>query len=102
MKTKNFIVSAITATCLALLAACGGSSTQEAAGTLTEAKKQTPPAMEESVDAAVTPDAAKAAEAAAAAPADGDAAGAAVADGAPGGKDSRPNVQNNKQPVSIP
>jgi hypothetical protein len=39
---------------------------------------------------------------AAAAPADGDAASAAVADGAPGGKDSRPNVQNNKQPVSIP
>ena len=102
MKTKNFIVSAITATCLALLAACGGSSTQEAAGTLTEAKQQTPLAMEEPVDAAVTPEAARAAEAAAAAPADGDAAGAAVADGAPGGKDSRPNVQNNKQPVSVP
>ena len=77
------------ATCLALLAACGGSSTQEAAGTLTEAKQQTPPAMEVPVDTAVTPDAAKAAEAAAAAPADGDAAGAAVADGAPGAKDGR-------------
>ena len=102
MKTKNFIVSAITATCLALLAACGGSSTQEAAGTLTEAKQQTPPAMEEPVDAAVTPEAAKAAEAAAAAPAEGDAAGAAVADGAPGGKGSRSNSNVNSRPVSIP
>ena len=89
MKTKNFVVSAASLVCLALLTACGGSSTQEAAGTLTEAKQQTPPAMEEPVDTAVTPDAAKAAEAAAAAPADGDAASAAVADGAPGAKDGR-------------
>jgi hypothetical protein len=89
MKTKNFIVSAASVACLALLTACGGGSTQEAAGTLTEAKQQTPPAMEEPVDTAVTPNAAKAAEAAAAAPADGDAASAAVADGAAGAKDGR-------------
>ena len=101
MKTTNFIVSAASLACFALLTACGGGSTQEAAGTLTEAKQQTPPAMEEPVDTAVTPDAAKAAEAAAAAPADGDAASAAVADGAPGGKDSRPNVKNKKQ-FSVP
>ena len=102
MKTKNFLISAASVACLALLTACGGSSTQEAAGTLTEAKQQTPPAMEEPVDTAVTPDAAKAAEAAAAAPADGDAAGAAVADGAPGGKGSRSNSNVNSRPVSIP
>ena len=95
MKTKNFIFSAITATCLALLTACGGGSTQEAAGTLTEAKEQTPPAMEEPVDTAVTPDAAKAAEAAAAAPADGDAAGAAIAEGTPGAKDGRQSNERN-------
>ena len=89
MNIKHLRIAATTAACLALLTACGGSSTQEAAGTLTEAKEQTPPAMEEPVDTAVTPDAAKAAEAAAAAPADGDAAGAAVADGAPGAKDGR-------------
>ena len=89
MKTKNFLVFAASVTCFALLTACGGGSTQEAAGTLTEAKQQTPPAMEDPEDAAVTPDAAKAAEAAAAAPAEGDAAGAAVADGAPGAKDGR-------------
>ena len=102
MKTKNFIVSAASLACFALLTACGGGSTQEAAGTLTEAKQQTPPAMEEPVDTAVTPDAAKAAEAAAAAPAEGDAAGAAVADGAPGGKGSRSNSNVNSRPVSIP
>ena len=89
MKTKNFLIFAASVACFALLTACGGGSTQEAAGTLTEAKQQTPPAMEEPVDTAVTPDAAKAAEAAAAAPAEGDAAGAAVADGAPGAKDGR-------------
>ena len=89
MKTKNFLTSIASVACFALLTACGGGSTQEAAGTLTEAKQQTPPAMEEPVDAAVTPDAAKAAEAAAAAPADGDAAGAAIADGRPGAKDGR-------------
>ncbi len=89
MKTKNFLIFAASVACFALLTACGGSSTQEAAGTLTEAKEQTPPAMEEPVDAAVTPDAAKAAEAAAAAPAEGDAAGAAIADGTPGAKDGR-------------
>ena len=99
MKTKNFVVSAASVACLALLTACGGGSTQEAAGTLTEAKQQTPPAMEEPVDAAVTPEAAKAAEAAAAAPAEGDAAGAAVADGAPGAKDGRQSNERKNNDV---
>lgn len=81
MKMSKLMVAFSACGLLALLAACGGSSTNDAAGTLVEAKQETVAVPEASADTAATVDAAKAAEAAAAAGAEGDAATAAKANG---------------------
>ena len=82
MKTKNFIVSAASLACLALLTACGGgSAANDAAGTLMEAKQSTAEAKHATTEEAhTTEDQAAAAEAANVAT-EGDAASAAKANG---------------------
>jgi len=85
MKTSKLLIAATACGFFALLAACGGSASNDAAGTLMEAKRATTetaaPAAAPAADAA----AAAAAEAAAKAGAEGDAASASAAAAGPAG-----------------
>jgi hypothetical protein len=86
----------------AALSACGGAASnggaaKEAAGTLTEAKRDITVVSEAPADAATQAAGAGAAEAAAKVGAEGTAADAAVADGFVGGKDNKATkgLENN-------
>ena len=86
MKTKNFIVSAASLACLALLTACGGgSAANDAAGTLMEAKQSTVEVKNAPTEEVPTAEDHAAAAEAANVAAEGDAASAAKASGK-GGK----------------
>jgi len=87
MNTSKLLIAATACGFFALLAACGGSASNDAAGTLMEAKRATTgtPAPAAAPVAAADADAAKAAEEAAKAGAEGDAASAATAAGGPSG-----------------
>jgi hypothetical protein len=93
MKLLNVWVAVTACGLFAALSACGGSASnggaaKEAAGTLTEAKRDMTVAPEAPADAATEAAGADAAEAAAKAGAEGTAADAAVGDGLVGGKNN--------------
>jgi len=93
MKMLKVLVAVTACGLFAALSACGGSAAnggaaKEAAGTLTEAKRDIKVAPEAPADAATQAAVAGAAEAAAKAGAEGTAADAAKADGFVGGKNN--------------
>jgi hypothetical protein len=85
MKPTKLAAAATTVICLALLAACGGSAANDAAGTLMEAKQSTAEVKNATTDEAPTAEDQAAAAEAANVAAEGDAASAAKANGK-GGK----------------
>jgi hypothetical protein len=94
MKVLKVLVAVTACGLFAALSACGGAASnggaaKEAAGTLTEAKRDITVVSEAPADAATQAAGAGAAEAAAKAGAEGTAADAAVADGFVGGKNNK-------------
>jgi hypothetical protein len=85
IKATKLIAAAATVVCLALLAACDGSASNHAAGTLMEAKQSTVEVKNATTDEAPTAEDQAAAAEAANVAAEGDAASAAKANGK-GGK----------------
>ena len=101
MKVLKVLVAVTACGLFAALSACGGSASnggaaKEAAGTLTEAKRDITVAPEAPADAATEAAGAGAAEAAAKAGAEGTAADAAIADGFVGGKSNTKAHTTNK------
>ena len=93
MKVLKVLVAVTACGLFAALSACGGAASnggaaKEAAGTLTEAKRDISVAPEAPADAATQAAGAGAADAAAKAGAEGTAADAAIADGFVGGKNN--------------
>ena len=102
MKVLKVLVAVTACGWFAALSACGGSASnggaaKEAAGTLTEAKRDITVVPEAPADAATQAAGAGAADAAAKAGAEGTAADAAKADGFVGGKDNKATkgLENN-------
>ena len=100
MKVLKVLVAVTACGLFAALSACGGAASnggaaKEAAGTLTEAKRDMTVAPEAPADAATQAVVAGAAEAAAKAGAEGTAADAAVADGFVGGKNNTKTRSTN-------